>query len=344
MTAHVLLIDGNSIAHACNSITVMKSGELETQAIFGFLRTLKALITGDRHNNGKKCVPYVLWDGRAQWRYDLLPEYKSGRAAKTKEEEESKARFRAQLPYLYAAVSTLGVKQFRCPTQEADDLGGHFVRALNRAGVSVTMISGDQDWIGLVTELTDWYDPIRHRRVDHFSFKEATGTNGPNQYYQLKALKGDTSDYIPPVPRIGEQALPFLEKWGTLENYWAAVDSGQYQPRKASKGAKNMHYEDFLASPAGREHFLRSMKLMDLSTPLPEGSIPPMKELVFADNGKGPNPRGFETLCIRLSMLSIIKKMDEFLAAFGLERAASSAVTSGEPQIKANTVEPAIYQ
>ncbi|OAD82959.1 hypothetical protein ATN89_17220 [Comamonas thiooxydans] len=318
MTAHVLLIDGNSIAHACNSITTMKSGEMETQAIYGFLRSLRVLVGGDRHANDKKVVPYVLWDGRAQWRYDLLESYKGNRVAKTEEEELAKQRFRAQLPYLYAALSTLGIKQFRCPTQEADDLGGHFSRALSAAGVSVTLVSGDRDWTGLVNELVDWYDPIRDKRVDHFSFKEVTGAPGPKAYYQLKALQGDTSDNIAPMKRLGKNAQPFLELWGTMENFYAAVDSGQYQVKKASKGAKNPHYEEYMASPEGRAHFALNMQLMDLSTPQPEGSIPPLSKLVFADNGSGANPEKFIKLCERLGFLSILKKMDDFLGTFGL--------------------------
>ena len=313
--AHVLLIDGNSIAHACNSTGVMRSGEMETQAIYGFLRSLRSLVGSSKHEH---TVAYVLWDGRAQWRYDLEPDYKGNRAPKTKDDEERRDRFRKQLPYIYTLLSCLGVKQFRCPTQEADDLAGHFTRALNAAGVKVTLVSGDQDWLGLVNELTDWFDPIRDRRVDHYSFHEVTGTTGPKQYYQEKALRGDTSDNIAPIPRIGKNTQEFIQQWGTLESYWRAVDAGEYQPKKASKGAKNMHYEDYLASQQGREHFLRNMRLMDLSMPQPEGAIPKMGELKFADNGTGPNPEGFLKLLERLNFFSIIKKADEFFQTFGL--------------------------
>lgn len=313
---HVLLIDGNSIAHACNSISVMKTGAMETQAIFGFLRTLKSLVGSSKH---ERVVAYILWDGRAQFRYDLWPEYKANRLAKTQEEEESKQRFRNQLPFLYAAVSSLGVKQFRSAKHEADDLAGHFVRALNAAGVTVTMVSGDQDWIGLVTELTDWYDPIRDRRVDHFSFAESTGTTGPKSYYHSKALKGDTSDNIPGMPRIGEGGTAkFIAQWENVDNYLAAVDAGEYTPKKAGKTAKNPHYEDFLASPEGRAMFARNLELMDLSRPLPPGSIPSMADLRFADNGKGANPEGFLKLCERLSFFTILKTVDAYLATFGL--------------------------
>ena len=315
---HVLLVDGNSIAHACNSIARMSCGDMETQAIYGFLRTIRSLVGGSKHPGIDRIVPYILWDGRAQFRYDLHPGYKGNRLAKTPDEEAAKQRFRDQMPYLYAALSALGIKQYRCPFLEADDLAGYFVRALTGAGVTVTMVSGDQDWLGLVNDKADWLDPIRDRRVDHFTFAEFTKTSGPKAYYHAKALQGDDSDNIPPIPRIGKQVIPFLEQWGSVDAYFAAIDAGTYVPKKAGKKAVNLHYEDFLASPAGRAMFAKNLQLMDLSQPLPPGFIPPLKDLVFADNGKGSNPEGFIKLCERLAFLSILKTMDDYLATFDL--------------------------
>ena len=68
-----LLIDGNNITHAAQSMKKLTVGEIEVQAVYGFLRQIRKLIA--RYPILK---PIVLWDG-ASWRNMQFPEYKENR-------------------------------------------------------------------------------------------------------------------------------------------------------------------------------------------------------------------------------------------------------------------------
>ena len=74
MQKRISLIDGNSVGHAAHRATKLRSGDMETQAVFGMLRSIR-----DMKVERPNFEPIVLWDGRAQWRFDLHPEYKSNR-------------------------------------------------------------------------------------------------------------------------------------------------------------------------------------------------------------------------------------------------------------------------
>lgn len=311
MSKHFLLVDGNSIAHANHNATPLTVGSFQVQAIFGFLRSINSLI--EKTPGAKEVI--VLWDGRAQWRIDMYPEYKGNRAPMDAKQEAHKAAFKKQTPFIEKALSMLGIKQYRSPLLEADDLAGYFSRALSSKGHKVTLVSGDRDWITCVDENVTWFDPIRDRRVDMDNLLDFTGYFTTDAYVQGKALMGDGSDNIAGIPKMGEKtAAQFLAEHRDVREFFYKVDSGEYTPKKrASKDAASLHPEQFLASPEGRAVFERNVKLMDLRQ-----SRRPEKGEVLIDNGT-PNPEGFLLLCERLAFASIIRDRHKFLRNFGLE-------------------------
>lgn len=306
---HYLLVDGNSIAHANHNATALSVGDFQVQAIFGTLKSAQKL---KETYPGAKLV--WLWDGRAQWRIDLYPEYKGNRTALDAKQQAHKDAFKKQTPFIEKALEMLGIDQYRSPLLEADDLAGFFSRRFSGMGRKVTMISGDRDWITLVDSNVTWFDPIRDRKVSLGNLLEFTGYFSPAEYVQGKALQGDTSDNIKGIPKMGEKgAAKFLAEWRDVGKFFAAVDKGVYTPKtRKDKDANSLHPEEFLASPEGREVFLRNLKLMDLV----QSRRPEPGELVIR-NGK-PNADSFLQLCERLHFASILRNRHEFLATFGV--------------------------
>ena len=308
--SHVLLIDGNSLAHANHNATPLTVGDFQVQAIYGFLRSINTLLEGT--SGDKEAI--ILWDGRAQWRIDLYPEYKGNRAPMDAKQEAHKAAFKKQTPFIEKSMELLGVKQIRSPLLEADDLAGYFARTLSAKGKQVTLVSGDRDWIGLVDNNVTWFDPIRDRRVDMDNFLDFTGYFTAEAYVQGKALQGDNSDNIKGIPKLGEKgAAKFLAEWRDVNEFFAAVDSGKHVPKKrASKTSTSLHPEEFLASPEGRAIFERNVKLMDLAQ-----SRRPEPGEVIIKHGT-PDPEGFVRLCERLAFASILAIRHKFFRNFGI--------------------------
>lgn len=309
MKKHILLIDGNSIAHANHNANVLSVGDFQTQAIFGFLKSLRHL-----KNKWPRAEIIVLWDGKAQWRMDLYPEYKGNRAPLDEKQAAHKLAFNRQTPFIEKALSMLGIKQVRSPLLEADDLAGFFVRSLS-ATCQITLVSGDRDWISLVGDNVLWFDPIRDRDVSIDTLLDRTGYVSTDAYVQGKALQGDNSDNIPGIQGLGEKgAALFLAQHGDVFEYLAKVDAGTLKPAsRKSKTAASLHPEQILTSPEGRALFERNMKLMDLRQ-----SRNPEQGEMRIDKGT-PNPAGFIALCERLAFFSILRDRRQFLAAFDLK-------------------------
>ncbi len=313
MSKHFLLVDGNSLAHANHNATPLTVGDFQVQAIFGFLRSMHALV---QNTPGEREI-ICLWDGRAQWRIDLYPEYKANRTSLDAKQAAHREAFKRQIPFIEKALSLLGIKQYRAPLLEADDLAGYFSYTLSQKGHQVTLVSGDRDWLICLNRHVTWFDPIRDRRVTLDTLHDFTGYPTIDAYVQGKALVGDPSDNIGGIAGMGEKtAVRFLAEHQDVREFFRKVDAGEYTPRtRASKTATSPHPEQSLASPQGRLVFERNVALMDLR----RARCPGKGELLI-DKGK-PNAERFLLLCQRLAFASIIRDQNSFLHHFGLRAA-----------------------
>lgn len=294
MLKHIFVIDGSNIAHANQHATKLTVGGMQVQAIFGFLKSLRAMLEA---NPGMK--PLVLWDGKAQWRLDIFPEYKGNRVAKDAKEQAEKDAYQAQMPFLYKLLELAGIAQMRSPLLEADDLAAYIVPGYAARGGEVTMITGDQDWLQLVRPGVAWHDPVRDNRVTVANFYEFTGFKTPEAFVEGKALQGDTSDNIKGVGGIGEKGAPLLlAQYGSVFNLFAKVDAGE--KLKLSKAVTN------LVSHEGRALLLRNMALMDMRV----ARRPAPGEVKVTE--LPPDRAKFEALCKRLAFVSILREMDKW--------------------------------
>jgi 5'-3' exonuclease len=302
---HYLLIDGNSVGHANHNTTVLTTPKgFQTQAVYGFLRTLRLLLE-DRAG----VVPVVLWDGRAQFRFDLFPDYKGKREEKVDPKDEARrVAYQAQVPFIQMLARLLGVGQIVHEALEADDLAGSLSHAYAQRGDTVTLVSGDKDWLQLVGEKVDWLDPIYDRNpkrevVNLANFFLSTGYYNPKTFLEGKVLRGDSSDCIPGVGGIGEKGAPeFLAAFGSIRGFYDQVASGAFKPKKKA------HLR--LLTPEGRSNVARNLKLMRLD---PQRAIP--NEGLNFTTGDYDEDK-FITLCGHLAFASILNDLNNFLRPF----------------------------
>lgn len=305
----ILLVDGNSLGHANHHATKLTVGGLQVQAIFGFLKSLRSIL----NTKAIGYTPIILWDGDAQWRKDIYPDYKGNRKAMNPKQAEQKAAYKRQMPLLEHGLSTLGVMQIRSPLLEADDLAAHMV-ATTLKGRKTLMLSGDRDWLQLLNADTEWYDPIRDQHVHLDNFFEFTGYRTTRAFVQGKALQGDSSDNVPGVGGIGETGAPlFLATYGSVEEFFGRVD--RKEPMKLTKAAIN------LGAPEGRKKYERNMQLMDLSQ---ARKLEPGEAII--KRGKG-DAAAFEAFCRRLAFASILRELPQFLHTFKVPQVTGPVVT-----------------
>lgn len=295
----LLLIDGNSVGYACHYATKLHAGGMETQAIFGFVKTMRELrVTYPEH------TPVVLWDGRAQWRFELNPDYKSNRDNDPKKVAIKEA-YTQQTPIIKDMTEALGLRQMRVLTHEADDMAGYLVRQhMSKPDSEIILISGDRDWLQLIRPGVTWRDMRDDSRIvtsDNFFDKTAFKT--PLAFLEGKCLQGDSSDCISGVGGIGEKgAVDLLATFGSVRNFWQQCASGDYKPTKKALVS--------LYEGEGRKLFARNFKLMQLlRVPKPD------TEAVEVRKGQ-LQPERFEALCQEYAFSSITRSLNQFLKPF----------------------------
>ena len=289
-----ILIDGNAIGYAQQmGMPRLSVGDQATHAIYGFLLALRKVAIPTTNER----IPIVLWDGDASWRKELCPDYKANRRNDPKK-IAVKDEYSTQVPFIRKAVELLGIDQMVSPTCEADDLAGAYSRLLERKGHLVELVTGDKDWLQLITASVTWNDPIRDRAVDIMSFENFTGYPNVQQFLDCKCLTGDASDNIKGVGGIGEKgAKELLTEWGRVANFLANVD--------LSKRMKKA-WERLLQDPG---KYITNKALMNL-----DGKHPTIKDRIIT-KGKW-NPDEFEKLCHELAFFSITAKIDAWLTPF----------------------------
>jgi DNA polymerase-1 len=250
----VRLIDANALGFAQYFIG-RKAGpdQQGTRAVRGFLEHVRS-----RLHFSPAVVNVVLWDGRAQWRYDLLPAYKSSRH-KTIEQRLAREAYEPQRPLIERALRYFPVIQLRHPSAEADDLAFGTARQLAGQGHLVDLSTSDTDWLGLVANRVRWVNAKKLTQIVELdSFFKETGVVSPTLYAHAKAMAGDTTDDIPGVEDIGlKRAAALLAKYGSLEAALTAAED------LLTFGAEAKYYQA-LTDADVRQSVRRNVQLVDL--------------------------------------------------------------------------------
>jgi len=208
------LIDGSAYIyrayHAIRSLTNSKG--LPTNAAFGFTRMLIKLIED-------RSPEYVVmfFDAKGPtFRHELYRDYKANRPPMPED-------LSIQIPYIKEITHGFNMPVIEMQGFEADDLIGTFRYQAEQDGFFVVMVTGDKDFVQLVTDNAVIWDPMKEKTIDINTVRDDFGVE-PYQMIDVMALSGDVSDNIPGVPGIGPKtALSLIKTFGTMERLYERV-------------------------------------------------------------------------------------------------------------------------
>ncbi|WP_243074741.1 DNA polymerase I [Microbacterium sp. SS28] len=211
----LLVVDGHSLAYrAFYALPVdnfsTKDGQ-HTNGIYGFLSMLINLIKAEKPTH----LVIAFDTSRQSFRTRAYSEYKANRS-------ETPSEFKGQIPLLQECLAAMSIPVLQKEDIEADDILATLATQGSAAGFDVLVCSGDRDTIQLVNdEVTLLYPNVQGvsqlKRYDRQAVIDRYGVP-PEQYPDIAALVGETSDNLPGVPKVGEKtAVKWLTQFGSLD-------------------------------------------------------------------------------------------------------------------------------
>lgn len=210
-----MVVDGHSLAYRAFFALPVENfttkDNQHTNAIYGFLSMLVNLIKAEQPTH----MAIAFDTSRHSFRTDEYPEYKATRS-------ETPQEFRGQIPLLQDCLAAMSIPVLTQEGIEADDILATLATQGAQEGYDVLVVSGDRDTIQLVTDdVTLLYPSVQGvsqlKRYDPVTVQERYGVR-PEQYPDIAALVGETSDNLPGVPKVGEKtAVKWLTQFGSLD-------------------------------------------------------------------------------------------------------------------------------
>ncbi|MBI2900077.1 MAG: DNA polymerase I [Planctomycetes bacterium] len=224
----LLLVDGS--AYFYRAFWAVKdlrtSGGHPTNAAFGFVSMLAKLL---KTHAGEPLA--MIFDAPGPtFRHERYPEYKATR-------ERIPEDLVQQLPYVKELPRAYAVPTFEVAGVEADDVIGTLATRAAREGREVVIVTGDKDFMQLVTKEVETpgpgivlYDEMKDRRIGIREVREKFGVP-PERVVDVLALLGDASDNIPGVKGIGEKTAPgLIAEFGSIEDLYRRLDEVKRAP------------------------------------------------------------------------------------------------------------------
>lgn len=239
MSERLVIIDGKSVFYrgyyAMPNLTT-KDGT-PTGGVYGF--ATMALEVIKRLQPDYVCVAWDKAKTNIRSRTALYPEYKGNRKPPPPD-------FYEQIPILHDLLEALEWPLYEADDYEADDLMGAFAKQAGEKGIESYLITSDLDVLQLVNEHTHIYtlkkglSNIELFDVPHFEEKYGVCAE---QWIDVKALKGDSSDNIPGVAGVGEKtALQLIKDYKTLDNVYEHLDELKPALKAKLEKDKDMAY------------------------------------------------------------------------------------------------------
>lgn len=218
----LMVIDGHSLAfrafYALPLDNFVNREGQHTNAIHGFLSMLLKIVKDEAPTH--LAVAFDI--SRFSFRTREYEAYKGTRA-------ETPPEFKGQIPLLQEALAAMNITTITKEDFEADDILATLARQGAEAGMDVLVVSGDRDTIQLVNDrVTLLYPSVRGvselKRYNPEAVRERYGIE-PEQYPEIAALVGETSDNLIGIDKVGEKtAVKWITQYGTVDNLLAHAD------------------------------------------------------------------------------------------------------------------------
>jgi len=282
----VYLIDGTAYIHrAYHAIRGLSNSKgLPTNAIFGFTRILiKLMQDRDPH------YAAMFFDAKGPtFRHDFYKEYKANRPAMPED-------MAVQIPYIKDVTTAYQLPIIEMEGFEADDLIGTYARIAEQKGFAVVMVTGDKDFLQLITGKTIIWDPMKEKTIDMHTIREEYGVE-PHQMIDVMGLSGDTTDNIPGVPGIGQKtALDLIKAHGDMKHLYQNLES-------ITKKKQRENLVDF------KDQAFLSKKLVTINTGVPVAAD--LKQFEIAPPDTQALSNLFKTLEFRQLQKAVSEKTD----------------------------------
>ena len=210
-----MVVDGHSLAYRAFFALPVENfttkDNQHTNAIYGFLSMLVNLLKNEQPTH----LAIAFDTSRRSFRTEEYPEYKATRS-------ETPQEFRGQIPLLQDCLAAMSIPVLTQEGVEADDILATLSVQGAAQGYDVLLVSGDRDTIQLVNDdVTLLYPSVQGvsqlKRYDPAAVQERYGVR-PEQYPDIAALVGETSDNLSGVPKVGEKtAVKWLMQFGSLD-------------------------------------------------------------------------------------------------------------------------------
>ena len=243
----IYLIDGTAyIYRAYHAIRRLSNSRgLPTNAIFGFTRMLMKLM----EDRSPQYVAMFFDAKGPTFRHEMYKDYKANRPPMPED-------MVVQLPYIKEVSAAFNLPIIEMSGFEADDLIGTAARLAEEDGYTVVIVTGDKDFMQLVTDKISIWDPMKDSIIGLQSFKEKFGVE-PLQMIDVQGLSGDTADNIPGVPGIGQKtALSLIKTYGSMQQIYEKLDT-------ITKNKQRENLENF------KDQAFLSRKLVTINTRVP---------------------------------------------------------------------------
>ncbi|MBF6600818.1 MAG: hypothetical protein IVW36_09960 [Dehalococcoidia bacterium] len=210
-------------------------------------------------------------DGRPLRRRAIFPGYQMGR--------EADAKFTANEPTVLTAIAELSrvaaamlpIEVLRMRNTEADDLIAGLVAT--HPDVDKRLVSGDRDFLQLISARTTIYSPVKKVEIDERNFDEQAAPKTAagervaiprERFLDYRTVVGDPSDSLPGVPGAGALSAARLVTAAPLDAYF-----GHPPAVRAALGRRNEALEQAFADGSASAIIERNRVLMDLRAPSP---------------------------------------------------------------------------
>lgn len=186
------------------------TGGQHTNAVYGFLSMLTTLVKDEKPTH----IAVAFDVGRKTFRTDMFPDYKAQREAAPEE-------FKGQVALIKEVLASMGIVTMEVENYEADDIIATLSTAATAKQFETLIVTGDRDSFQLVNDSTTVLYPMRGVSVLHRFTPQAVQEKyglTPVQYPDFAALRGDPSDNLPNIPKVGEKtATKWITEYGSLE-------------------------------------------------------------------------------------------------------------------------------